>query len=327
MKKFLPSLLLAATAFALNACGGGGSDSETVSVPSPSPAQTIAKPADVTFLNVPTTKVSAIQGQRSIEVAAFRATWLNTAWRPVQQLVFENTYSDNASSLFEQGSIQLLDGSGDLNNRTTNYSIRFDGRKVIVDFFYGWQAQETVIPQTYSLKANILTKVAVGKKFALALSGVQMHDFGANSSGVVIGGDVSVVQVAGKGLPKVTALSQSYYDGTVSGYVINVGFEIACPVTNSYGCVLTGMRLVTNGYVSTSGFTWSQDGSFSMRDQPTLYVLPGQVGTVFVTILAQSASTWVNIVDIEFDVGGVRVSPVLSPDCAAVVGDRSGCKG
>jgi hypothetical protein len=283
---------------------------------------------DVVLTNVKTIKPTAIQGQRSVEMAAFRAAWLPNIWKPIGQLVFENVYDDHAYTLLEQNSVQLVDGSGDLNNRTTNYSVRFMGRRVIVDFVYGWQAQDTAIPQTFSLKGDILPEAVVGKKFAFALIGVQMHDYGALPNDFVEGGEVSVISVEGKGLPTISSSALNTNNVLSPGQVEVVGLTVSCPQANMYACVFMTLRLRSNGILQNPGFGLYQDGTVAIVDQPFIVLSPGQNSTMYLYFQATTNEPlWVAVIDAEFDLGGTRVSPVvLEQKCGTIVFNR-GCRG
>lgn len=308
----------------LSACGGGGDEAAPASssiFPQP-PVPTVSKPveADVVFTNVPTIKSTAIQGQRSVEIAAFRAAWLPNTWKPVGQLVFENIHEDDAARLFDQETVQLVDGVGDLNNRLTNYSVRFEGRRLIIDFSYGWQAQESFPPQTFSIKGNVLATAPIGKKFSFKLVGVQMHDFGALSSGVVAGGEVNVIFVEGKELPLVSSPSSNVYYLDV-GSSVQVVVKVVCPS----GCMFTQLTFNTNGSVMSPGFI-EQNGTASING-PFMYVGPGQNGTLYFSFMAVTpGQLWVNVIDMEFDVGGTKVSPIVQQsECNTIL--SRGCKG
>lgn len=330
MKNIAVSLVLATSAF-LSACGGGDGvvQMTTPTTPPTLPTVTVAevKIPDVVFTNVKTLRSTAIQGQRSIEMAAFRVSSLPNI-KPIGQLVFENKYDDHVYSLLDQSSVQLVDGMGDLNNRATNYSVRFDGRRMIVDFVYGWWAQDTAIPQTFSLKGNILPEVVVGKKFALALVGVQMHDYGASSTGTIEGGDVSVISVEGKGLPTISSSALNTYYALSPGQVEVVDLTVSCPQTNMYACVFMTLRIRSNGVLQNPGFAGYQDGTVAIVDQPFIVLSPGQNSTMYLYFQATTNEPlWVAVIDAEFDLGGTRVSPVvLEQKCGTIVFNR-GCRG
>lgn len=363
MKKIVGSLFLVASVALLSACGGGDdevADSPSVTAglskaafaatsptdttpmvpavmvapttsaepvpPFPSTVPQPEKVADVTFTNVPTVRSLAVQGQRSIEIAAFRTVWNSASWKPVQQLVFQNVYDDSADSLFDQQSVQLVDGHGDINSRDTHYSIRFEGKRVVVDFLYGWRAQNTPIPQTYSLKANLRTDTATGKKFAMELIGVQMHDFEATSSGVVAGGFISVVTVEGKGLPTITSTSLNYLPDTIPGNVYSVDITVSCPETNTYACVGVSVKFLSNGQIQNQGFFVQVDGSIG-SNQLGVYLQPGQTSTFTLNVYTPHNYLWISMIDAEFDVGGTLVSPIRKQNCESLVGDSRNCKG
>ena len=317
MKKILSALLFAALAL-LTACGGGES--------APVDQAQKAKPADVIFTNVSTVKSTTLPGQRGIEIAAFRAVWQQNARNPVSQFVFENEGVDDLVHLFDRRSVKLADINGDLNNRLNNYYVSFEGKKMIFDFFYGWQAQDATIPSTYSVQANVLTDT-IGKKFSLKLVGVQMHDYGSTGGGAINGGEISVISIAGMGLPTVTSSAPRYYSPTIPGKTVNVLVDVSCPASNTYGCMWVSGRFQTNGLIYMPGFVRSADGGYYTFYGAYTYIQPGEKITMTFGVIATDAYLTVEVDELEFDIGNVLVSPIVAPGCDTAFGDKGSCKG
>ncbi len=327
MKTRLLATLTISTSLFLAACGGGGDVHQEV---------IITKPANVTFTNVPTTRTTASPGERSVEVVAFRATWRDS-YAPVQQLVFENESSGDASDLLALESVRLLANGADLRLNQASYAIRFKEKEVIVDFFgFGWQAPVTSIPQTYSLAASVKTETQVGKKIAFALTKVQMHDADASSSGFaeVQGSAMTVILIAGKELPVVTSAFSANTSNLMRDDYVQKSIEISCPSSpaNTYGCTLDTIKMRANG----DGAPWTYVGfwrqaTWLVNDEYEfpmwVYIPPGQSMTIWFSAYARYDNVYMEVSDMQFDIGGMKVNPKYSAECYSMLPSNKGCKG
>lgn len=343
MTKFVSLCAAIMVVLVVSACGssGGGSD------PIPAQPTVVATPvADVTFTNVPTSvsKQQVIQGQRNVELTAFRMDWKDQSRPTISQMVFTSQSTDSLWAVFKD--FKLVDNNGNDIKSEALYDVRRDDAKheVTINFYQAsWYPNDFgIVPKTYSLLGSLDPAVPIGTTSTFKLTAVQLHEAGKTAAFDVSGVRFEVVKIAGMGLPVITTASTFQVNVAADqlGSFIAVGtFNATCPAENTAACTLMEVGYFAQGMfepvlVVDGIFFGSTRGTFpddvnSFHSSIGITIFPGETKTYVVmdTVVQPTAFITLNTV---WMVGQTKVNPIIptgQDSCVLIVSDTNGCKG